>query len=63
MTEFYVRFDEEDKTPMQVIQRERTYEAAKLLRAAGFKCQVNEYFTGKNPRADAAGITIEVSHD
>ena len=61
MMEFYVRIDEEDKTPEQLIQRDRTYEAAKILRSAGFKCRVNEYFTGKNPKADAAGITIEVS--
>ena len=57
---FYVRIDEEDKTPEQLAQRERTYEAAKLLNAAGFKCHVTEFFTGKNSKANAAGITIEL---
>jgi predicted DNA-binding helix-hairpin-helix protein len=55
---FYVRLDEEDKTPEQLMQRERTYQAAKLLRAAGFDCQVIEYFTGKDPKANAAAIVI-----
>jgi hypothetical protein len=61
MTAFYVRLDEKDKTPEQLMQRDRTYEAAKILRSAGFKCRVNEYFTGNNPKADAAGITVEVA--
>jgi hypothetical protein len=59
VTEFYVRIDEENKTPQQIEQRDRTYDAAKILRAAGIQCKVHECFTGKSVRANAAYITLE----
>jgi len=59
MTTFNVRIDEQDKSPAQLMQRERTYEAAKLLVMAGFPCKVVEYFTGDDQRADAAGIILD----
>lgn len=58
---FYVRIDEEDKTLEQITQRERTYQAADVLRASGFPCRVIEYFTGDDKEANAAGIIIERS--
>lgn len=57
---FYVRLDEESKSSAQIVQRERTYEAAKLLNQAGFRCTVQELFTGKNTSSDAASITLDL---
>lgn len=55
-----IRLDEQSKTPRQLVQRDLTYEAAKVLRQAGFECEVLEYFTGNAPDADAAGIRVKV---
>ncbi len=59
MTGVHLRLDEADKTPEQLAQRERTYQAAKVLRAAGFACDVREFYTGKCAGADAAGIFLK----
>ena len=56
---FPIRLDEATKTPAQIAQRESTYEAAAVLRNAGFACEVVEYFTGTDGNADAAGIRIQ----
>ena len=56
---FHLRLDEEQKTPEQIAQREATYQAAKILNAAGYKCEVNEYYTGKSKTANAASIILE----
>lgn len=56
---FYVRLDEANKTPEQLAQRERTYQAAKVLEAAGFHCHVQEHFTGDDMKATAASIILE----
>lgn len=57
---FYVRFDEDQKSPEQRYQRERTYEAAKALRQLGFDCSVQEFFTGDNKLSDTAAIIIRL---
>lgn len=57
---FYVRVDESDKTPEQIVQREETYKAAKVLHKAGFDVEVREWFTGKSKIADAASIVIRL---
>ena len=59
--EAYVRIDEHNKTPQQVAQRDATYEAAKVLRKAGYDVEVREWFTGKSKNADAAGIVIKMN--
>lgn len=49
-------------TERQERQREATYEAAKLLRDAGFACDVTDLWAGeKNPSADSAMITLRVA--
>lgn len=55
----YVRLDEQQKTARQIIQREQTYMAAKILRDVGFKCHVAEHYTGDCANADAASIVID----
>jgi hypothetical protein len=56
---FYVRIDEDGKTPQQLMQRRRTYEAADTLKTLGFDCEVIEYFTGGSKTANAAGIILK----
>lgn len=53
-----LRLDEADKTPEQIAQREATYQACKILKAAGINAEVREFWTGKYTDADAAGIFI-----
>lgn len=60
MTSFYVRLGEANKTPAQIEQREKTYEAAKSLRALGYEVEVLEWFTGDAAKADAAGIILKL---
>ena len=60
MSSFPVRIDESDKTPEQINQRERTYEAAKALRSFGIECEVREFFTGRRKTADAAAIVLKL---
>lgn len=55
----YIRVHENQETARQIIQREQTYVAAKVLRDAGFQCHVTVYFTGDDPKANAASIVIE----
>lgn len=59
--EVQIRVDEHKKTPQQIAQREATYEAAKVLRRAGFKVDVREWFTGKSTDADAASIVLDLN--
>lgn len=53
---FYVRMG--TTTPEQDAIRERTYEAAKVLREAGFDCEVIEWFVTK-PGEHPAGIVLK----
>lgn len=57
--EFQLRIDENSKTPQQITQRERTYEAARALTRAGFDVEVREFFTGSAKKADAAAVVIK----
>ncbi len=63
MSNPFVRLDEADKTPAQIDQRERTYEAARFLRSAGIACEVREFFTGSSKTCDAAGIFLSMNND
>ena len=58
--EFQVRIDEHDKTSAQIAQREATYNAARILKQHGIKCQVREFFTGSSQTADAAAIILDL---
>lgn len=60
MSSFYVRIDEASKSDAQIAQRDRTYEAAKLLRRNGFDCEVRELFTGKDHNSSAACIHLKL---
>lgn len=60
MTGFYLRLDEENKSDAQIQQRDRTYEAAKLLRRNGFECEVRELFTGKDTQRSTACIHLKL---
>lgn len=46
-------------TERQQEQRDATYEAAKILRAAGIDCVVTDLWAGEStPNADSAMITV-----
>lgn len=51
-----------EPTERQQRQRDRTYEAAELLRRHGYEVRVSNLVCGeRSPNADAAMITIEVT--
>ena len=56
----YLRLDEEDKSPAQLQQRDKTYEAAKKLRDLGYDVKVLEWWTGKNSECYPAGIVLKL---
>ena len=56
----HLRVDEEHKTPQQLEQRELSYKAAKVLRAAGYDVEVMEWYTGRSKEANAASIIIKL---
>jgi hypothetical protein len=53
-----IHFDCSTRDSAQEAQLERTYEAAEVLRKAGFACEVTRWFVNK-PGEDAAGIIIK----
>ena len=56
---FYVRLEEAQKTVQPLVQRDTTYEAAAVLRRAGYDVEVREWFTGDSKMADAESIVVK----
>ena len=56
---FQLDISKDDRTPEQNACLERTYQAAKILRDAGFECEVTLYFVSK-PEHQPAAIYLKV---
>jgi hypothetical protein len=54
---FQVDISSDNLTPQQAAQKEATYQAAKILKAAGYNVEVTRYIV-TGPRQDAAGMHI-----